>query len=320
MLVLNNDDISNLLSLNEIISSVESALIAMENNECIVPKRMHLDWDKNTFLVMPSFSATHYGTKLVSVIPDNNLKHLPVTNGVMVLNCKETGMPVALLNAAKLTALRTGSLGAIGVKYMTPENSDSIGLIGYGAQGIQQAIFSCAVRPIKKIYCLLRSLEGFEKLKLAVYSQFPKVEVIACQTVEDVLLKTNILIAATTSPTPVFPNNKEILKGKHFISIGSYKPSMQELPDAVFELAKCLAIDSEFARVETGDSILPVQKKIIEESNVFTIGKLINKTRQINVHETTAYKSAGMALFDLYVGQTMYEKAIEKNIGTIIQL
>ena len=143
----------------------------------------------------------------------------------------------------------------------------------------------------------------------------PQIEPIACNSVEEILVKTNIVIAATTSVVPVLPDNPALLKGKHFIGIGSYKPSMQELPNSVFQLAGSLAIDSEFARKEVGDIINPIEKKLLKEENVFTIGKIITGERKINSNETTVYKSAGMALFDLFVAKAMYEQALKHGKG-----
>ena len=67
------------------------------------------------------------------------------------------GRRVALLNAAALTAQRTGAIGALGVKYMTPADTASVGIIGAGVQGAWQAIFACAVRPIREVLYVARS-------------------------------------------------------------------------------------------------------------------------------------------------------------------
>jgi ornithine cyclodeaminase/alanine dehydrogenase-like protein (mu-crystallin family) len=114
MLVLNDHDIAGLLSMEETIEAVEAALIDNEQNICLVPKRMHIDWGGSTFLSMPSFSDRYFGTKLVTVVPENSRRHLAVTNGAMLLNDAHTGLPIAIMNAAKLTALRTGALGRLG--------------------------------------------------------------------------------------------------------------------------------------------------------------------------------------------------------------
>lgn len=316
MLILDNEQIGKLLSLRQVIDAVEEAIKVCENNLALVPKRMHLDNGKNTLLCMPSWGTDTFGTKLVAVAPDNATKNLPVTNGAMLLNDGNTGIPLALINASKLTALRTGAVGAIGVKHITPENETSIGLIGCGVQGIHQIIFSCAVRSIETVFYLKRSSTKVEDMSSLVNEHHPRVKLIPCDSSEELLSKTNIIIAASTSATPVLPNNESLLRGKHFISIGSYKPGMQELPDAVYKLSGELCIDSEFAQFETGDIINPIKLGFIDEKNVYTIGKLVMNQRKSDVSKTTVFKSAGMALFDLYLAQAMYNEAVKRKIGT----
>ncbi|WP_212004711.1 ornithine cyclodeaminase family protein [Chitinophaga sp. HK235] len=318
MLVLNDNEIGGLLSSEEVIATVEAALVANEQHSCVVPKRMHIDWGENTFLSMPSFSETYFGTKLVSVVPANRSQQLAVTNGAMLLNDACTGFPLAIMNAAKLTALRTGALGAIGIKYMTPPDIDSIGLIGCGVQGIQQAVFAAVVRPLKKIYCLQRSAAGMTTFTAALRKYSPSVQIVPCSDVVTILQQTDVIVAASRSATPVLPDDASLLENKHFISIGSYKPDMQELPDHVFRLSGKLAIDSVFAKVETGDIINPLRKGILQEEDVFTIGKLLTGEVKVDVTRTTAYKSAGMALFDLFMAKALYEAAQARNIGTNI--
>ncbi len=319
MLILSNNEIALLLSTDQIIAEVESAMVAYEKNEAEVPQRMHMDNGNNTLLSMPAFGNTYFGTKLVCVVPGNRDKSLPVTNGAMVLNDAETGLPVALLNATKLTALRTAALGSLGVRYLSPENETSIGLIGCGLQGMHQAVFASSVRNISKVYYLYRSKEKSDAFTQFVSQHQPGLVIEACYTTTELLDKTNIIIAATTSSTPVLPDDPELLMGKHFISVGSYKPSMQELPDYVYRLAGQLAIDSEFARHETGDIMNPLKKGILKEENIFTLGKVITGDRTVDVNKTTVYKSTGMALYDLFVAQAMYEKAMEHNIGTKVK-
>jgi ornithine cyclodeaminase/alanine dehydrogenase-like protein (mu-crystallin family) len=319
MLILQNDSIGNLLSLQEIVDAVERAMVAYEKNTVIVPLRMHLDKNKDTMISMPAWGDKYFSIKLANVFPANRDKNLPVTIGALVLNDGATGQPVALMNASKLTALRTGALGALGLKYLTPEDTTSIGLIGCGIQGIHQAVFACMVRNISTIFYLHRSDQGAEHLISFVKEHFPDVSIVASYSVKELLSKTNAIIAATTSPEPVLPDDEHLLKGKCLISIGSYKPSMQELPDAAFRLAGKLFIDSEFARVETGDCINPVKKNILKETDLYTLGKLITKEQRVDVRNNTTYKSAGMAVYDLFVAQAIYEKAIQLGQGVQVE-
>lgn len=318
MLILSEAEIALLLSFEQVIHAVEGAMIAHESGLAQVPQRVHIDFDGNTLLCMPSLQHDYFGTKLVSVVPANKNKNLPVTNGAMLLNETSTGLSLALLNASKLTALRTGALGAIGVRYISPVSETTFGLIGCGVQGLHQAIFICAILKISKLFYLDRSKDKSTSLISSLKIYHPDVEVEACHTTEELLKKTNIVVMATTSSVPVLPDDPSLLMGKHFVSIGSYKPSMQELPDSVYKLARKLVIDSEFARHEVGDTINPIKKNILKEADVFTLGKIIIGEKKIDVNETTVYKSAGMALFDLFVAKSMYEQAVKNKKGTYV--
>lgn len=320
MLVLSNDHVIGLSSPLELIAAVEAAARAWDAGSAIVPKRLHIEWGANTLLTMPAVVEGSFGTKLVSVIPGNAARRLPVTNGLMVLNDGETGLPVALMNAAALTAQRTGAVGALGVKYMTPTTISSLGIVGCGVQGTWQAVFACAVRPIREVFCVYRSPASFERFTSTVLHHVQNVKVIPCKDVRELLTRTSVVIAATTSAEPVLPDDPSLLEGKHFISIGSYRPNMQELPDSVYRLAGQLAIDSEFARHEAGDVIRPVEKGVLKETDIFSIGELVTGQRAVDTNRTTAYKSAGMALFDLFVAQALYRAAKHQSMGREINL
>ena len=195
--------------------------------------RGHVHFGENTLLTMPAIGLDAWGAKIVSIVPSNAARGVPVVNGLMVLSDGTTGVPQAVIDAAALTAQRTGAVGAVGLKYTTPPDLDHIGVIGTGVQGTWQAIFACAVRRIRTIYFLARSHEKAQRFVDDVSRQVPSVRLQRCEDTEELLTKVEVVIAATTSIDPVLPgDNVKLLKNKHFLSIGSFKPSMQELPDA----------------------------------------------------------------------------------------
>ena len=110
------------------------------------------------------------------------------------------------------------------------------------------------------------------------------------------------------------------LEGKHFISIGSFTPSMQELPDAVYELAGHVVIDAEAAQHEVGDVINPLAKGLIQPSSVHELGHVIRGDRKIDTTCTTVFKSVGMALFDLYAAKMFVEAALAQGVGQNLDL
>ena len=119
---------------------------------------------------------------------------------------------------------------------------------------------------------------------------------------------------------PVLPDESKLRVNKHFIGVGSYKPTMQELPDSVYRLAGVLAIDSEHAGQEVGDVINPLRKGIIRETDVFSIAECVTGKRTLDSVRTTAYKSVGSAIFDLFVAQALYRAAKSQGLGCEIAL
>ena len=135
---------------------------------------------------------------------------------------------------------------------------------------------------------------------------------------EEVLIQSNLIITATTSDLPVLPNNQDLLKGKTFIAIGSFKPSMHELPESIFGCIDQLFIDTPAALTESGDLILPLEKKLLTREQIHPLGKLLNGQEIQSNSATVVFKSVGMVLFDLVVAKQIYELALAQNIGTKI--
>ena len=321
MIALSAADVLGLLQPAETVALVESAALAAGAPAgSSVPARTHLRFAQGTLLTMPAIDAGALAVKLVSVVPGNAARALPVTNGVLLLSSAETGLPLAIMDAAALTAMRTGAVGALGLKYTTPPEVDSLGIVGAGVQGAWQAITACAVRPIRAVFALRRSAAGFERFRATLAAHVPGVAVIACASAAQVLERTRVIVTATTSAEPVLPDEPALLEGRHFIAIGSYERHMRELPDAALALAGCLVLDSEFARHEVGEAVRALERGILADADVFTIGELAAGRRSVEVTRTTAYKSAGMALYDLYVARALHQAAVRRGVGQEVSL
>ncbi|MBT8219515.1 MAG: hypothetical protein KJP00_06810, partial [Bacteroidia bacterium] len=157
MIHLSAAQIQECISPSEVILAVRAGLISESKGDYFIPQRMHIDQDSDTHLLMPAFGKKYNCTKLVSVIPDNKQRGLPIISGTVILNDATTGTPLALMDAPMITALRTAAIGAIGMDMIAPKEIDAIGVIGCGVQGIWQSIYASAVRNFKNIYCYSRS-------------------------------------------------------------------------------------------------------------------------------------------------------------------
>ena len=320
MLVLNANDLIGLLPPTKIIDAVEAALRAHLAGSIVAPPRLHLHWDDHTLLAMPAANKTAAAVKVVSVVPSNASRNLPVTIGAMLLSDGTTGAPMAILNSGALTAQRTGAVGALGVKYLTPPDIRTVGIVGCGVQGAWQAIFACAVRPVAEIFVYSRSMSSFERFSELVCGHVPNIRITAVGSARELLERTSLIVAATTSPEPVLPDEPALLENKHFISVGSFRPTMQELPNSVYRLAGQLAVDSEHAAHEVGDVINALQAGLVQKTDVFSIGECVLGKRVVDASRTTAYKTVGAAMYDLFAAEAFYRAAKTQGVGLEVAL
>lgn len=322
MLCINEKEILEAVTLEELMDAVETALVLYEKKEFKMPLRMHTDYRGNTLLLMPCFTKERFATKLVSLFPGNAGKNFPVLMGTVILNDGETGEPLALLNGAKLTALRTGAVGGVGVRYLTSPGIATLGIVGAGVQGLHQALFACRERDISRIFVFDQNPKTTYSFVLKLVDLLPGVRVHLAGSIEELLNESELIITATNATKPVLPDREELLRGKHFIGIGSYKPDMREFPAALFKLLDEMYVDTEHAVEEAGDLIDPLKKDWIKREQVLTLGKLIinKEKKEAGKESATLFKSVGMALFDLVVADLVYRQAKQKAIGTNIEL
>jgi len=317
VIYLNKQDIHAALDVNEIVDVIEQSMVLYEEGRCYMPKRMHVDYDGDTLLLMPCFTESAFATKLVTLFPDNPARGLPVLTGLVVLNDIGTGEPLAVLEGSTLTAMRTAAVASVSIRHLVSDDARSVGVIGAGVQGYYQAWIACASKGLSEVHIFDVHSERARALSEELADVLPGVSIQATATVEELLDKSDTVITATISLEPVLPDEPELLRGKHFVGIGSYKPEMREFPKAIFGLIDKVFIDTDHAMGEAGDLIVPIRERWIHKEQVVTFGRFLKDGAAASgsVKETTFFKSVGMAMFDVCASQLIYEKAVEKGLG-----
>ena len=74
------------------------------------------------------------GLKWVSGYPPNKERGIPYISGLVVLNDCETGFPVAVMDCAWITAMRTGASVGIAARYLARNDSETAAIVGCGVQ------------------------------------------------------------------------------------------------------------------------------------------------------------------------------------------
>ena len=74
------------------------------------------------------------GLKWIAGFPGNRDRGLPYVTGLIVLNDVETGLPLAVMDATWVTAMRTGAASAIAARHLARPDSAVVAIIGCGVQ------------------------------------------------------------------------------------------------------------------------------------------------------------------------------------------
>lgn len=309
MNILTDNDINTMITMDEVIKSIEDYYLKDEKGDEISPDRTHVEDGENTTLLMPSFYGDYYAVKLVGVAPKNSTLEKPTIHGTMLLHDRNSLAPIMVCDAMPVTALRTGALGGLGIKYISNQNASSIGIIGTGTQGWSHLQSACSVRPIDTVYVYNRSRKKLTEFISKAKKEFPNLK-IQESSLNDLVVNSDIIITTTTSPSPVLPDmDSSVWKGKQVIAVGSFKPSMQELPDSLFKQIDEYYVDAYSAFSESGDMIRAKQFGA-NKSDAMSLEEMI-KQQHIpkNISDKTIlFKSVGMSIFDLIVARAIHEK------------
>jgi len=318
MLYLSSEDIKLTFNYKQILEAVKSGLIEHSNEKIIVPARQHIHQKENSFLIMPAIDEHFYSTKLVNVCPENKRNGKAAIQGAIQLFSSVDGTHKATLEASSITALRTGAVGALGLDVISDESISTLGIIGTGEQAIYQVIFSAELRPIKKVYCYNRSSESFSVWLERVQALKPDVEFRWKDSPEEVVQSSDAIICATNATDSVFNASGLDLESKAFISVGSFKKDMQELPDELYNLTDFIILDSPQAKSEVGDIINALDRNYINESELILLGDVLAGKVKLDSEKYYVYKSVGMAAFDHALSKDIYMEALKKGIGRIL--
>lgn len=317
MLFLNGSDIMKAVSLEDVMQAVSDAYVLFDKGTCCTPNRAFYAHEGNSLIYMPCFSPDALITKILSFFPENRKKGKPTLDGVVLWTDPDSGEILSILDAKKITALRTGAAGGLAVKYLSAPDSRTLGVVGAGMQGLHQALFAASVRKLEQIWLYdtyQKDAAPFEDSLAKMLGR--RIPCRMCADTAELLKKSEIVIAATTSPTPVVPNDAQLLAGKCLISIGSFSPKMREFPQAVWDVTDTVYVDLEYAMEESGDLSQPLEEGSLKKEQVKKISTLIGGPVAAPANgKSTFFKTVGMALVDLTTAGTVYRNAVKKGIG-----
>ncbi|MCX7884622.1 MAG: ornithine cyclodeaminase family protein [Caloramator sp.] len=329
MLLLTKEDIQKVFSMRDAINAVKTAFKFYSEGKSVVPLRINIDIPKfqGQSLFMPGYvdDLDSLGIKIVSVFPKNVEKNLPAVPAKMILLDGTTGDVCCIMDGTYLTQLRTGAGSGAATDILSNKDSKIGALIGTGGQARCQLEAMLCVRELDEVRVFSLDYDKCCEFAENVRREFKNygAKITPVKTSDEAVCDADIITAVTTSKNPVF-DGKKVKKGAHINGVGSYTPNMQELDEYIVSKAEGLYVDSKEAVLsEAGDILIPLTKGLIKEDRINgEIGELITgkiKGRRAN-EDITIYKTVGISVMDIVTAYKIYNKALEKNIGTYVDM
>lgn len=308
VLILSEHDVDELLVMDECIEVMEDALAALARGEVHNPLRQAIRAPGAPGLLglMPAWrggETPYYALKEVCVFPGNPARGLDSHLGAVVLHSGETGEPLAFVNAASVTAIRTAAVSAVATKLLARKNARTLAVIGSGVQAKSHLRAIPLVRDIREIRQYSRSAGNVASVEQAVRGA-------------------DIIVTATSSKEPIL-RREWISPGTHINAVGSSIASARELDSATVAAAALFVDRRESTVNESGDYLFALEEGAIDGAEHIRseIGELLigSAAGRKSDDEITLFKSLGLAVEDLAAAAYLFEKARRLNRGSWVE-
>jgi len=327
MLILNANDVQRALPMSDAIAAMREAFTALTSRQAIVPPRSHFEIAEHhgVTLVMPAFvggpaECQALAVKTVSLYDENQSRGLARIQAAVTLFEPNTGRPVALLDGGSLTAIRTAAAPGLATDLLARPESRRVAVFGAGVQSRQQILAMCSVRPIERVRVFAPTRSKVEALVAAMRLELPDIQWETAENPGKAVEEADIICCASTSRRPVF-SDADIAPGVHVNAIGSFQPTVVEVPAETVCRARVFVDSVEAAWEEAGDLIQPLLSARIDREHLAgELGALVQGqvAGREDVQQITLFKSVGIAAQDAVAARVAVANAREQGLGQTV--
>jgi ornithine cyclodeaminase/alanine dehydrogenase-like protein (mu-crystallin family) len=290
-------DVERAVSPERALEAVRAAFVAHARGEWTMQPKLYVtNYPAGDFRAMPALGGGHALLKWVTSFPGNPARGLPTVTGLVILSDAETGMPEAVLDAAALTALRTGAAAVLAAETLGRPGS-SAAVVGVGVNGEAAA-------------------RTFRDRELAVWDLDEARAAVVAERVGAAVVSREEALAADVVVT-VTPG-KEILigegslrPGQHVSLMGADGPGKAEIAVAELERARVFCDDWEQASHGGELAATSLGREDVTELGRVLAGEAEGRRSE---EEITLFDSTGLAIQDLAVALAALERADELDL------
>ena len=317
MLYLNEKDLQKMgLCWNETIDGIEKAVRCLEKKDFSQPIKPYLRYRDpvNRIIALIAFVGGDIdlaGIKWISSFPKNIDQGLPRAHSVVILNHADTGAPVAIINTAQLSVVRTASVSGLMIRHFDkarPLKNANVAIMGWGPIGRHHYKMVCEIlkNKIGKI-----TLFDVRDIDPATIDGPYKDKTVVAKSWQEAYADADVFITCTVSPAPYVD-----LKPKP----GSLQLncSLRDFKTSILDHTKAIIVDDweEVCLEKTDIEMMHTERGLKEEDTKSIVDVVCNDAMAgYAPEEAIMFNPMGMAVFDIATGRYYIDKAKANHIG-----
>jgi alanine dehydrogenase len=301
-------DVEAAVSPERAVDVVRDAFVAYARGEWSMPSKVYVPaYPAGDFRAMPALGAGFALLKWVTSFPGNPELGLPTVTGLVLLSDASNGMPVAVLDAGAVTALRTGAAAVLAAETLGRSDAESAAVIGAGVNG-------CAVARTFLARGRRVSLWDVDRERVAAAADDLGAQVAKSR---EAALAADLVATVTPGHEIVFAEGS-LLAGQHVSLMGADGPGKAEI--AVEELARVRVFCDDWEQAShNGDLVHAVEAGALGRDDVAQLGDVLagSADGRGSSDEITVFDSTGLAIQDLAVAVAAFQEHAAPELQTL---
>ncbi len=312
MRVIDREEVARRLTYELCIPIVREAMIAFSTGETrqllrsIIPLA-----EGRMFGIMPGALGERapFGAKVISVFPENFAKGRQSHQGLVVLFEPENGVPVCVVHAGEVTAIRTAAASAVATDALARPDARRLALLGYGEQAATHARAVSKVRALEAITVWGRSPDRAAAFAEAMSAELG-LPVTAASDAASAVADADIVCTVSAAKEPIL-HGAWLKPGAHVNVVGSSYAGPVEVDHDLVACSRFIADSREGVLAQGAEFLAAKAAGLIDDSHVVgEIGQVLAgqiEGRQ-SAEQITVYKSLGHVVQDLASAWALYKE------------